>query len=63
MRAEILELLRSRTPEPVSGEEISARLGVSRTAVWKHIQTLKNLGYEIESVPKRGISCGVPRTC
>ena len=54
MRAQILELLRSRTPEPVSGEEISSKLGVSRTAIWKHIQTLKNLGYEIESVPKKG---------
>lgn len=54
MRARILELLRSHMPAPVSGEEISARLGVSRTAVWKHIQALKNSGYEIESIPKKG---------
>ena len=49
MRAKILELLRSKMPDPVSGEEISAQLGVSRTAVWKHIQALKNNGYEINN--------------
>lgn len=54
MRARILELLRSHMPDPVSGEEISALLGVSRTAVWKHIQSLKSSGYEIESIPKKG---------
>ena len=54
MRAKILGLLRERVQEPVSGEEISAKLGVSRTAVWKHIQSLKNVGYDIESVPKKG---------
>ena len=43
MRAKILGLLRERVQEPVSGEEISAKLGVSRTAVWKHIQSLKNV--------------------
>ena len=55
MRAKILGLLRENMPEPVSGEDISARLGVSRTAVWKHIQSLKNAGYDIESVPKKRI--------
>lgn len=54
MRKRILELLRASGPVPVSGEEISKELEVSRTAVWKHIQTLKNEGYEIESVPKKG---------
>ena len=54
MRKRILEILRNRAPEAVSGEELSALLAVSRTAVWKHIQVLKNSGYIIESVPKRG---------
>lgn len=54
MRKRILELLRASGSEPVSGEEISRKLEVSRTAIWKHIQTLKNEGYEIESVPKKG---------
>lgn len=54
MRKRILELLRQSGETPLSGEEISRQLEVSRTAIWKHIQTLKNEGYDIESVPKKG---------
>ena len=54
MRKRILDLLRNSGGEPVSGEEISRQLEVSRTAIWKHIQTLKNEGYDIESVLKKG---------
>lgn len=54
MRKRILDLLRASAGEPVSGEEISKKLEVSRTAIWKHIQSLKNEGYSIESVPKKG---------
>lgn len=54
MRKRILELLRNNQNAPVSGEEISRQLEVSRTAIWKHIQALKDDGYEIESVPKKG---------
>lgn len=54
MRERILEILREKMPEPVSGEILSQELAVSRTAVWKHIQALKNEGYTIESVPKKG---------
>lgn len=54
MRAQILHYLRKHAPEPVSGEDISVKLGVSRTAVWKHIQALKAEGYEIVSVAKKG---------
>lgn len=38
----------------VSGEYISRELGVSRTAVWKHISTLRQAGYLIEAVSSRG---------
>lgn len=38
----------------VSGEYFSRELGVSRTAVWKHISALRDLGYVIEAVPSRG---------
>jgi len=54
MRNRVLELLRASGNEAVSGEEISRQLDISRTAVWKHIQTLKNDGYDIDSLPKRG---------
>lgn len=38
----------------ISGEHLSRELGVSRTAVWKHISALRNSGYRIEAVPSRG---------
>lgn len=38
----------------ISGEHLSRALGVSRTAVWKHISTLRKNGYRIEAVPSRG---------
>lgn len=47
-------LLLSNTEEFVSGEELSERFQVSRTAVWKNINALREAGYEIESVTNRG---------
>lgn len=38
----------------ISGQHFSRELGVSRTAVWKHISALRNDGYRIEAVPSRG---------
>jgi BirA family biotin operon repressor/biotin-[acetyl-CoA-carboxylase] ligase len=35
----------------LSGEQLSASLGVSRVTVWKHIRKLQQLGYEIHSSP------------
>lgn len=34
---------------PVSGPALAERLDVSRTAVWKHIESLRESGFEIES--------------
>lgn len=55
MKSKVLGFLK-RADNYVSGEEISKRLGVSRTAVWKHIRSLKEDGYKIESQPNRGYS-------
>lgn len=52
-RADILSCLRSGE-DYVSGQQLCDRLGVSRTAVWKVINQLKEEGYQIESVPSRG---------
>ncbi len=38
----------------LSGELLSERFGISRAAVWKHVQTLREEGWQIESVPHRG---------
>ena len=54
MRTKILTFLREHAGQYVSGEDISLKLGISRTAVWKHMQALKNNGYQIESHPRLG---------
>ncbi|MEG3072520.1 MAG: HTH domain-containing protein [Candidatus Syntrophopropionicum ammoniitolerans] len=56
MKETILRLLRERSPEFISGEEICKSLNVTRTAIWKHIQTLRESGYEIEARPRAGYS-------
>lgn len=38
----------------LSGEAISGELGISRSAVWKAINALREMGYEIDSVTNRG---------
>ena len=38
----------------VSGDSIAEELGMSRAAVWKHVDALKRTGYEIESLRSRG---------
>lgn len=52
-RSDILTCLRN-SADYVSGQQLCDRLGVSRTAVWKVINQLKEEGYQIESVPSRG---------
>ena len=39
-RQTVLALLRQREGEYLSGEELSRQLGLSRTAVWKAVDTL-----------------------
>lgn len=53
MKAEILAMLRE-SDGYVSGQELCNKFGVSRTAIWKAINQLKDMGYEIEAVPNKG---------
>ena len=53
MKTEILKILRG-TDGYVSGQELCDKLGVSRTAVWKVIGSLKEEGYEIDAVSRKG---------
>lgn len=53
MKGEILKLLKE-TDGYISGQELCERFGVSRTAVWKVINQLKEEGYEIEAVRNKG---------
>ena len=49
----ILDFLRDKEGH-VSGEDIAAKLKLSRQALWKHMQELRDLGYEIAAVPHLG---------
>ena len=51
MKAQLLDILRAGE-DYVSGEHLSTCLGISRVAVWKHIQKLKACGYPIVSASK-----------
>lgn len=53
MKEKILNALLERE-DYVSGQELCVRLGVSRTAIWKVINQLKEEGYEIEAVSHKG---------
>jgi len=50
----LLNILLENPTGFVSGEEMSRRLSISRTAVWKQINKLRTLGYEFEAVPNKG---------
>jgi len=53
MQDKILDWLRKKQ-DYLSGDQLSQRLGISRQALWKHIQQLKDTGYEIVAVPHLG---------
>ena len=48
-RQRILALLRAEEGAFLSGEQLSERLGLSRTAIWKAVRGLRQEGYEIEA--------------
>jgi BirA family biotin operon repressor/biotin-[acetyl-CoA-carboxylase] ligase len=50
----ILSFLTEGGDEFISGAALSDKLGLSRTAVWKHVESLRKLGYRIEAAPARG---------
>ena len=54
MKQAIAQLLITQKGKYISGEEISKLLAISRTAVWKHINSLKEEGYQIMAAPRRG---------
>ena len=50
----VLALLLREKGRFVSGEAVSAELGITRAAIWKSISALRAQGYEIDAVPGRG---------
>lgn len=53
-KEQVLCLLKQAGEGYVSGEQISDALGVSRTAIWKDIHALREDGYGIDSVTRKG---------
>lgn len=54
LKQRIISLLHSSPDTYISGEEISSVLGITRSAVWKHIEHLREEGYVIDSVSRKG---------
>ncbi len=54
LRHQILDFLAQHPEKYVSGERISQQLNVTRAAIWKQIQVLKEEGFEIEGQSKNG---------
>lgn len=54
LRHDILDLLAANPEKHVSGEWISQQLNVTRAAIWKQIQVLKEEGFEIEGQTRHG---------
>jgi BirA family biotin operon repressor/biotin-[acetyl-CoA-carboxylase] ligase len=53
-RDKILSLFRSNPETFISGQEISQTLNVSRAAVWKQVELLREQGFAIEAQRSRG---------
>lgn len=53
-RLKLIQLLSIQEDKYISGQLLSEKLGISRSAVWKHMNELKKDGYEIEAKAKKG---------
>lgn len=53
-REKVLALLTEKRGAALSGEAMSRELGISRAAVWKAVEALRQEGYVIASAPNRG---------
>nr|HRL87385.1 HTH domain-containing protein [Candidatus Fimenecus sp.] len=54
VKNDIRSELEAHRGEDISGQYLAEKLGVSRNAVWKAINSLKNDGYKITSSTNKG---------
>lgn len=54
MKDKIIQRFLLARGEPISGQQLADELGISRTAIWKHLQTLQDEGYEFITIKKKG---------
>lgn len=53
-RTRLIQLLSKQKESYISGQMLSNELGISRSAIWKHMNELKKDGYVIEAKARRG---------
>lgn len=53
MKDKVLRILKE-SDDFISGEKISNKFNMSRSAIWKYIKTLRDEGYKIESISRKG---------
>lgn len=54
VKDEVLKYLENNKGKLISGGELSKTLNVSRTAIWKSVNSLKDDGYNIQSIANEG---------
>ena len=54
MRNKLIQMLQDSEGKWVSGQEVSRTLGISRSAVWKHMEGLRREGLNVEASPRKG---------
>lgn len=59
VKNEVLHILEQYKGESISGQELAEKLNVSRTAIWKAINSLKEEGYLINGISNKGYSLSV----
>lgn len=56
IKSKVLKMLEGNKGKTISGEEIAKKLNISRTSIWKAINSLRNEGYVINAVTNKGYS-------
>ena len=54
VRKRLLDAFTKSDGEFLSGQYLADLIGCSRTAVWKHMEELRNEGFELEAVRRKG---------
>lgn len=63
IKNELIRLLERNRGQDLSGQELAKQLGVSRAAVWKAVNALRQDGYQVEAVTNRGYRLAESTDC
>src|SRR5699024_3931879 len=53
-RNKLIQLLANNDGQYISGQMLSDKINISRSAVWKQMKNLEKAGYKIEAKPNQG---------